>query len=206
MGLPNRAFRSRYHRGYHIGYFPLAPAVLPCSKSSKRCRVFLPAKLGTVAPKRNKPELSARARRDVLTKAVYLFGRVDPDVSGVKNRIAILRKERGLTLAAVAAAAGTTKAQIQKLERGERRLSLDWMERVAGAMGVKITDLLPVNEIACQHGPAETEILKIIRQLPEEDRVVLVQVAKELMGTLRRIEGTKTETPRPAKRAGGKAR
>src|SRR3569833_4523064 len=112
-------------------------------------------------------------------------------VNGVKNRIATLRKERGLTLAAVADAAGTTKAQIQKLERGDRRLSLEWMERLAKAMNVKITDLLPVNEIACQHGPAETEILKIIRQLPESDRVVLVQVAKELMGTLRRIEGSK---------------
>lgn len=128
-------------------------------------------------------------------------------MSGVKNRISILRKERGLTLAALADAAGTTKAQIQKLERGDRRLSLDWMERLAHAMGVKMSDLLPVNEIACQHGPAETEILKIIRQLPEEDRVVLVQVAKELMGTLRRIEVSKAEAPaRPAKRAGGKAR
>lgn len=126
----------------------------------------------------------------------------------MKNRIAILRKERGLTLTALAAAAGTTKSQIQKLERGDRRLSLEWMERLARAMQIKISDLLPVNETGCQHGPAETEILKITRQLPEEDRLVLVQVAKELMGTLRRMEGGRVEVPARAavRRAGSKAR
>ena len=125
----------------------------------------------------------------------------------MKNRIAILRKERGLTLAALAAMAGTTKAQIQKLERGDRRLSLEWMERLAHAMDVKMSELLPIGETACQHGPAETEILDIIRQLPEQDRVVLVQIAKELMGTLRRIEDSKAEIPTPAaRRAGAKSR
>jgi transcriptional regulator with XRE-family HTH domain len=90
-----------------------------------------------------------------------------------------------VSLTALAKAAGTTKAQIQKLERGERRLSLDWMDRIAQAMNVKISDLLPADVIACQHGPEDREILEIISQLPPEDRVILVRIATGLLGTAR---------------------
>jgi len=107
----------------------------------------------------------------------------------MQNRIGILRLEKGLSLTELAKAAGTTKAQIQKLERGERRLSLGWMERLARALDVKISDLLPQGAVACQHGPEEKEILEIVSQLPMEDRVVLVRMASELLGTLRRWEG-----------------
>ena len=56
----------------------------------------------------------------------------------MQNRIGILRVEKGLSLTDLARLAGTTKAQIQKLERGERRLSLQWMSRLARALGVPI--------------------------------------------------------------------
>jgi transcriptional regulator with XRE-family HTH domain len=107
----------------------------------------------------------------------------------MQNRIGILRLQKGLSLTELAKAAGTTKAQIQKLERGDRRLSLGWMERLARALDVKISDLLPQGAVACQHGPEEKEILEIVSQLPIEDRVVLVRMANELLGTLRRWEG-----------------
>jgi transcriptional regulator with XRE-family HTH domain len=107
----------------------------------------------------------------------------------MQNRIGILRLEKGLSLTDLAKAAGTTKAQIQKLERGERRLSLGWMERLARALDVKMSDLLPQGTVACQHGPEEREILDIVSQLPMEDRVVLVRIANELLETLRRWEG-----------------
>jgi transcriptional regulator with XRE-family HTH domain len=107
----------------------------------------------------------------------------------MQNRIGILRLEKGLSLTELAKAAGTTKAQIQKLERGERRLSLGWMDRLARALDVKISDLLPQGTVACQHGPEEREILDIVSQLPIEDRVVLVRIANELLETLRRWEG-----------------
>ena len=132
----------------------------------------------------------------------------------MQNRIGILRHEKGLSLTDLAKAAGTTKAQIQKLERGERRLSLGWMDRLARAMDVKISDLLPQGAVACQHGPEEKEILEIVAQLPVEDRVVLVRMANELLGTLRRWEGQhdKPAAPllpesstRPLKRRRGRA-
>jgi transcriptional regulator with XRE-family HTH domain len=103
----------------------------------------------------------------------------------MQNRISILRRQKGVSLTALAKAAGTTKAQIQKLERGDRRLSLDWMDRIAQAMNVKISDLLPADVIACQHGPEDREILEIISQLPPEDRVTLVRIATGLLETMR---------------------
>src|SRR5215469_744240 len=104
----------------------------------------------------------------------------------MQNRIAALRHERGLSLAELAERAGTTKAQIQKLEHGHRRLSLGWMERIARALDVKLSDLLPADQIACQHTEVETALLGILAQLPEEDRIILVRIAEELLGTSRK--------------------
>jgi transcriptional regulator with XRE-family HTH domain len=106
----------------------------------------------------------------------------------MQNRIGILRVERGLSLTDLARLAGTTKAQIQKLERGERRLSLQWMSRLARALDVKMSDLLPQDTVACQHGAEEREILALVSQLPPEDRVALVRIANDLLMTFRRWE------------------
>ncbi|MCP5362116.1 MAG: helix-turn-helix transcriptional regulator [Hyphomicrobiales bacterium] len=51
------------------------------------------------------------------------------------NRIRELRRSKGWTLNELAAATGTSGDQISKLERGARRLSLDWMERLANVLG-----------------------------------------------------------------------
>ena len=54
------------------------------------------------------------------------------------NRIRDIRKEKGLTLAEVAAACEppTTPQTIGRLETGMRNLSLDWMNRIGAALGV----------------------------------------------------------------------
>ena len=104
----------------------------------------------------------------------------------MQNRIAALRHERGLSLAELAERAGTTKAQIQKLEHGHRRLSLGWMERIALALDVKLSDLLPADQIACQHTAIESALLGVLGQLQEEDRIILVRIAQELLGASRK--------------------
>lgn len=58
------------------------------------------------------------------------------------NRIRELRDLQDLTLDHVAGIAGTTPQQISKLEKGERRLTTDWMERIAPAFGVDPAELL----------------------------------------------------------------
>ncbi len=54
------------------------------------------------------------------------------------NRIRDIRKQKGLTLAEVAAACSppTTAQTIGRLETGMRNLSLVWMNRIASALGV----------------------------------------------------------------------
>ena len=60
----------------------------------------------------------------------------------MKNRIAELRKAKGLTAEALAGLAGTKKTQLGKLERGERRLSDHWAARLAPHLGVQPYELL----------------------------------------------------------------
>ena len=54
------------------------------------------------------------------------------------NRIRDIRKQKGLTLAEVAAACrpATTAQTIGRLETGTRNLSLTWMNRIGAALGV----------------------------------------------------------------------
>jgi phage repressor protein C with HTH and peptisase S24 domain len=59
------------------------------------------------------------------------------------NRLRELREGAGMTMQALAARIGTTAPQISKLEKGERRLTLDWMNRLAAGLGVEPRALLP---------------------------------------------------------------
>ena len=51
------------------------------------------------------------------------------------NRIHEFRTARGWSLQQLASASGTSKSQIDKLERGDRRLTVDWMVRLGKALG-----------------------------------------------------------------------
>ena len=59
--------------------------------------------------------------------------------SAVINRIRDIRRQKGLTLADLAAACEppTTPQTVGRLETGMRNLSLKWMERIAAALGVE---------------------------------------------------------------------
>ncbi len=60
------------------------------------------------------------------------------------NRIRDVRRAKGLTLADVAAkcAPPTTAQTIGRLETGTRTLSLNWLNRIAGALGVDSNELV----------------------------------------------------------------
>lgn len=61
------------------------------------------------------------------------------------NKIRQIREAKGLSLEKVALACSpqTTAKQIQRLERGERRLTTDWIERLAKALGVRPAEIVP---------------------------------------------------------------
>jgi transcriptional regulator with XRE-family HTH domain len=58
------------------------------------------------------------------------------------NRIKELREERGLSTYQLAALVGTTQPTIHRLETGKRKLTVDWMTKIAGALGVERADLI----------------------------------------------------------------
>lgn len=57
-------------------------------------------------------------------------------------RVRALREERGLTLTALAAAAGIGKGSLSELEAGRRNPTLDTLYAVAGPLGVPLAALL----------------------------------------------------------------
>jgi repressor LexA len=59
-----------------------------------------------------------------------------------KNRIQQIRKSAGLNADELAKLVGTTTSQLGKLERGERRLSDHWAERIAKHLGVQPYELM----------------------------------------------------------------
>lgn len=60
----------------------------------------------------------------------------------MKNNIRTIRQRLGMTLEDVAEKADTTFAQVHKLENGERRLTQEWMYRIAGALQCAPEDLI----------------------------------------------------------------
>jgi phage repressor protein C with HTH and peptisase S24 domain len=58
------------------------------------------------------------------------------------NHIRELRTAKGWSLQQLADASGTSKSQIDKLEKGERRLTVDWMVRLAKPLACDPRDLM----------------------------------------------------------------
>lgn len=81
---------------------------------------------------------------------------VDAHMEGPSNRIRELREERGWSLEQLAERCNTTNQQISRLERGQRELTLRWMQRVASALGVSVVQVLPP-EMTQQPFDAEEE-------------------------------------------------
>lgn len=75
------------------------------------------------------------------------------------NRIRFWRQHKGWTLQQLAEAAGTTRAQIDKLERGSRRLTVDWMVRLAAPLGCDPRSLM-------ETGLAEAKQSLLLGELP----------------------------------------
>jgi transcriptional regulator with XRE-family HTH domain len=62
----------------------------------------------------------------------------------MSNRIRELRGE--MTLLDLARLLGTTPGQISRLESGSRKLNQKWLDRLADALGVQPSDILPSSE------------------------------------------------------------
>ena len=64
------------------------------------------------------------------------------DEDRIRARLRALREERGLSLDAVANAAGMAPSTLSRLETGKRRLAVDHLAPLAGALGTSVDALL----------------------------------------------------------------
>lgn len=93
------------------------------------------------------------------------------------NRIRDIRKEKGLTLAQVAAACDppTTAQTIGRLETGTRKLSLDWMNTIAAALEVEPNLLV--------RGDAGVEQPKVVARLTDSGPEALNKARDAILPT-----------------------
>jgi transcriptional regulator with XRE-family HTH domain len=101
------------------------------------------------------------------------------------NRILELRKSKNLTLAQLAEKTASTAQQIGRLEKGERRLTTDWMEKIALALDVLPEDIMTPNhgervmipEIAMQAGQETDKTTTQPRASVAENKNILTEWA-----------------------------
>ncbi|WP_297022434.1 helix-turn-helix domain-containing protein [Thalassospira sp.] len=96
----------------------------------------------------------------------------------VENRIKKKRKARGLTLKQLAEIVGVSNQQISHLENGRRRLSVEWLLRIAEALECQPSDLLV--EPGKPHDARERAIIELFRELSEEQQEAFMQAVTAL--------------------------
>ena len=70
------------------------------------------------------------------------FAEVATDQESIRRRLRALREQRGLSLDAVAEAAGMSPSTLSRLETGKRRLAVDHLTPLARALGTSVDALL----------------------------------------------------------------
>ncbi|MDO9397849.1 MAG: cupin domain-containing protein [Herbiconiux sp.] len=112
-------------------------------------------------------------------------GPLDPEAVAMGGRIRSLRRERGLTLVALATAAGMSQPFLSLAERGHARLSLASMARLSRALGIPSGALLARTPESRVTGDGVDVVAGSAARLPEGERTVwqLAQLPGGLFGT-----------------------
>ncbi|WP_298175063.1 helix-turn-helix transcriptional regulator [Novosphingobium sp.] len=96
------------------------------------------------------------------------------------NRIRELRLEAGLSQQSLGDAVGVSKMTISDLERGNMVLTLDYMRRIARALGVNAADILPPEDNPEALSIEERQLIDQYRAADEGQREQLQKVADVL--------------------------
>ena len=89
-------------------------------------------------------------------------------MSGFSERLAALRRERGMTQAELAAELGISKSAVSMYERGNREPELDLLQEMADLFGVSVSSLLGREKDDLLGGDPElTAYLESLRDRPE---------------------------------------
>lgn len=96
-----------------------------------------------------------------------------------KNYIKEIRTERGLTLYSLAELVGTSHQQISLLEKSQRRLTWDWILRIADALQCHPSDI--TDGPALPHNAEERELLTKFRSMCPDDQHKYIFMAEAFM-------------------------
>lgn len=101
------------------------------------------------------------------------------------NNIRKIRTEKGISAQQLADRVGTSPTQIRRLEIGTRRLTTDWMTRIADAIGCSAIDLMsvPYGMLQPDVRPVEIENLAVEQALKSKQ----IQTYKVLSDALSEI-------------------
>jgi transcriptional regulator with XRE-family HTH domain len=116
----------------------------------------------------------------------------DQQSDGTGENIRRIRKEQGLTAKEFAVLIGTSPPQLTRLETGQRRLTVIWLNRIAKGLDVTINDLLDepaslnvvsVNYVAGREdGDKVSYADRMSLKIPEDNRFINAQRYGVLIG------------------------
>ena len=99
----------------------------------------------------------------------------------MENRIAEIRRARGLTMEQLGDLIGTGPTTVNKLEKGERKLHIAWMRKIAAALNVTPADLLlerdnPSRPHDVPLSAEERELIEAYRGVPRKNRARILRM------------------------------
>jgi transcriptional regulator with XRE-family HTH domain len=105
----------------------------------------------------------------------------------VRARIRALRRERGLSQEALCERAGISVDAVTRIERGSRVPTLDTLERLAGALGVSVVELVapPVNVRPSKVPAPVRRIVALLEREPPEVQDGMEEIARALLRTVK---------------------
>ena len=114
-----------------------------------------------------------------------------PVVVTFGKQLRALRNERGLSLMRLAALAETSYNHIGKLERAETEPGLGIVQKLATALGVRLSDLLPEGQsqgdtIRALRGQARGQMNELIERADRPTLLMLCQLASHISSSLAR--------------------
>jgi len=107
----------------------------------------------------------------------------------VRKRLVEMRNGRGWTQAdlSLLVKPKTSALEIFRLENGERRLTLRWLERLAQAFDVGIGFFLPDNHLDWRHSDRAEMLAHALSGVPEQDHQRLIETCQHIVHLAREI-------------------
>jgi len=100
----------------------------------------------------------------------------------IDNRIKQMRNLKALTLRELAEKSGVTHQEISRYEHGHRKVSVQFLARIAKVLNCKFTDLLP--ETLVEQLPMDQqELLALYRDLSGPKKLLALQLIRAISDT-----------------------